>query len=80
MSTLKRLQNKLDRIAIDQLRAEVVRLNQELEETKQELRFAQQAAYDADRWQDLAMDLIYEAGQQIGMTKEGDFGLLRKEH
>lgn len=78
MNQIEKLQAKLDREAIDQLRDEVLRLNRELEETRQELYWAQQTAYDADRWQDLAIDLMRETGQELGMTRQGELGLIKQ--
>lgn len=71
---LKRLQAKLDRQAIDQLRAEVTRLAQRVDDLEQQLAWASD---DADRWQDLAIDMANRTDQQIGITRQGDIGLVK---
>lgn len=78
--TLDNFERRLDRQAIAQLRAEVVRLSEQIEDLESRLYWAEQDAMTGNHWQDIAIDLMNETGQQIGMTKEGEFGLLRKEH
>lgn len=75
-SILNRLERKLDRIAIEQLRAEVVRLDNELTETKKELVLAESErdgyAFDAENWRSVAM----ESDKKFGLTIEGNIVVL----
>lgn len=78
--TLDNFERRLDRQAIAQLRAEVVRLSEQIKDLESRLYWAEQDAMTGNHWQDIAIDLMNETGKQIGMTKDGEFGLLRKGH
>ena len=71
MSTQRKLtalQNRFDKQAIEQLRAEVVRLAKKLEDTEQELRWAQN---DADYYQRMYELVTENPGCEIGITQQG---------
>ncbi len=80
--TLRNLQARLDRLAIEQLRAEVARLDAEnhrlsfeLEETERELRWADDAAR---MWQEdfQRLEESLAPDQSIGLTKTGALVLM----
>ena len=80
---LARLKRKLDRQAIHQLRDEVVRLYEELEQTKQELYRVEQCA---DMWQQEAETLRcafndedFTTHRRIGLTQSGEVVVFREE-
>ena len=66
---LAALQDQFDKQAIEQLRAEVVRLSKKLEETEQELRWAQD---DADFYRMMYELLIENPDCEIGITQQGE--------
>lgn len=81
---LTRLSNRLDKLAIDQLRLEVVKLNarvEELEEKVDRLEYESGMwAQDADIWRDHALQLSAACDQiELGLTKEGQLLVLQKE-
>jgi hypothetical protein len=75
--TQRTLQARFDRQAVEQLRAEVAALAARIDQLENELYWAQQAASDADTWHDLAMDLMYETDRRVGITKDGQMGLIK---
>jgi hypothetical protein len=76
-----RLQAKLDRLALEQLRAECARLNDELEATQRELYHAQESA---DFWQNYAEELRQSLGDSeanhlcVGLTRAGEMLVIEK--
>lgn len=70
MATLIALKNKLDALAIDQLRAEVVSLYELLERTERELWIA----YDQIDFLEMERDCLRDEMDQnhtLGLTKDG---------
>lgn len=83
MNTLLRnLQTRLDRQAIDQLRVEVARLSKLLDDAIDRAETAEyrlaQADSDAMQMHDLAMELMHETDQRIGITQDGAIGIIRE--
>lgn len=68
----KALRRKLDKYAIDQLRAEVVRLAEDLDSAERDRNFAQDSA---DYWESQCRSLedqICHIGASVGLTRSGD--------
>lgn len=83
---LRQLQERFDRHAIDQLRAELARLESEnhrlrfeLEEAQRELHWASDAAR---MWQDdfFRLEESLAPHQSIGLTKDGSLKLIEVRH
>lgn len=74
------LKRRLDAIALDQLRAEVVRLHEENGQLRDNLYWAEQAA---ESWRDDALRLMDDAcaatGASPGITQSGALVLVPKE-
>lgn len=70
--SIKRLQNKLDRESIDQLREEVARLHEVNENLNAECERLQYWLYSANQHVQFYEDLCTEMNDQIGLTKSGD--------
>lgn len=84
--TITNLQSRLDRRAIDQLRAEVVRLSNELEAAEQRAAAAESridsAIADADFWHDHAMDMMHQSDNEpptVSLTVCGEVSINRAE-
>jgi len=82
MANLKRLQNKLDALALDQLREVAANLYEELEQTKAALMYAEESA---DFWRDqvcnMQEDLIRHNQENInqlsiGMMQTGELAII----
>jgi hypothetical protein len=70
MSILINLQRRLDQAALEQARAEVVRLADRVEELERQLEYARN---DADAWYDHANELRDRMGDavSVGITQSG---------
>lgn len=81
-STLKRLEKRLDALALDQLREVAARLYVELEEAKRARDYAEESA---DFWREqvysLQDQLANESPQtrSLGMTKSGDLLIINEQ-
>jgi hypothetical protein len=79
MNTLKRLQNKLDALALDQLREVAAQLYEELQQTRTALAYAEESA---DFWRDQVCKMQDDLARchqdnpaeqpKIGMLQTGD--------
>jgi len=74
--TLARLQCKLDKQAIEQLRGEVNRLQFEIEHLQKRIDQAEQHAADAERMADMWQYLLHQSDQQIGLMNDGTIGIM----
>ncbi len=80
MNTLKRLEQKLDALALVQLRDIAAKLYEELEETKQRLICAEDSA---EFWREQVFNIqddLSDSDITLGMTNTGELLLIGKQH
>jgi len=75
-ATITRLQNRLDKLALEQLRAEVNKLHAQVEAIKYQLDQAEHQAINAERLADLYLGIINENDNTIGIAVDGTVGLV----
>ena len=80
---LNNLQQRFDRQAINQLRAEVSTLAQKIDELEESLYYAQQ---NADFWHDHSVDMRqaledenFATHRSVGLNKEGELMVVRTD-
>ena len=80
---LNNLQQRFDRQAINQLRAEVTTLAQKIDELEESLHYAQQ---DADFWHNHSVDMQqaledenFATHRSVGLNKEGELMVVRTD-
>lgn len=83
-TALKRLESKLDKLALDQLRRVAAALYEELEETKKQLAWAEvnesYARQDAELLRDAMADEDFATHRKVGINQQGEMLIVQMEH
>jgi|GEM_PF-3400574 len=81
---LKRLESKLDKLALDQLRRVAAALYEELEATKDRLVWAEQEAelcrQERDMLHQSMADEDFATHRSVGINKQGELVVVKLEH
>lgn len=81
---LRRLESKLDKLALDQLRRVAAALYEELEATKKQLAWAEEnesyARQDAELLRDAMEDEDFATHRSVGINKKGEIVVVKLEH